>query len=1032
MQQIECAGGPWLVEKRHSEYNGGMDELREFYGPNAGYVLELYDRFRQDPDSVDPRTRELFASWTPERFDGDGSGALAVGPAAPAVATGRADVSRVVGASSLAQSIREYGHLAARLDPLGGEPPGDPELDAVTHGIQEQDLASLPASVVGGPAARGAPSALEAMNNLRRIYCDTTGYDYDHIHDLEERAWLREAAETGRFRPRMVAFAKRRLLERLTQVEVFEQFLHRTFPGQKRFSIEGVDMLVPMLDDAIRCQTVRGNREVLIGMAHRGRLNVLAHVLEKPYGVILSEFERADHRPAPAASEGGDRGWTGDVKYHLGARWPGVGKVVQVSITLAPNPSHLEFVNPVVEGMARAAQDRRDQPGPPRQDLEAALAILIHGDAAFPGEGVVAETLNLSRLAGYQTGGTIHIIVNNQVGFTTEPAESRSTLYAGDLAKGFEIPIVHVNADDPDACLASARLACAYRDRFHKDFLIDLVGYRRWGHNEGDEPAFTQPRMYEVIRHHLTVRQLWAARLQREGAVTPEEVDSIYQTAWHRIEQARAGAAGHGAPAAGAEVGSEGGGNGASSTEGVRSAAPPLPPPPDRAPVTAEFLQELNDALLTLPPGFKLNRRLERAMERRRAALGAEGGIDWSHAETLAYATILADGTPIRLTGQDVERGTFSQRHVVLHDAETGDRYTPLQALPQARASFAVHNSPLSECAPLGFEYGYNVQSPTVMVIWEAQFGDFVNAGQVIVDQFIVAARAKWRQTPGMVLLLPHGYEGQGPEHSSARLERFLQLAANDNICVANCTTAAQYFHLLRRQADRVRAAGSGPAGPLSGSPQPLIVMSPKSLLRHPLAASTLQELARGGFRRVIDLGPPEPAGGSRPENEAGPEERSSEAFDQRPSAVVTRLVLCSGKIATDLMESEARAAASAVALAKVEELYPFPWVELKEVLSRYPGLREVVWAQEEPENMGAWSYLAPRLRRLTPGEVVVRSVSRPRRASPAAGSAARHAAEQARIIAAAFEGAVKALDGRLQTPVKTNGGPRAKLAPGA
>jgi 2-oxoglutarate dehydrogenase E1 component len=993
-------------------YNGGMDNLNAFYGPNAGYVLELYERYQRDPSSVDADTRAFFEQWQPSQWAvGSGQWTVPTTTAEPSPLTTDhcpLTTERVVGAAALAQSTREYGHLAARLDPLGSVPSGDPELDPATHGITEADLAALPSSVVGGPVARSSANALEAIQALRRIYCDTTGYDYDHIHDIEERAWLRDAAETGRFRPRMVASAKRRLLERLTQVEAFEQFLHRTFPGQKRFSIEGADTLVTMLDDAIRCQTVRGNREVLIGMAHRGRLNVLAHVLEKPYSAILAEFERADQRPSAAASDTGDRGWTGDVKYHLGARWPGVGSVVQVAITLAPNPSHLEFVNPVVEGMARACQDKRDEAGLPRQDLEAALAILIHGDAAFPGEGIVAETLNLSRLEGYRTGGTIHIIVNNQIGFTTQPGEGRSTLYAGDLAKGFEIPIVHVNADDPEACLAAARLACAYRDRFHKDFLIDLIGYRRWGHNEGDEPAFTQPRMYSVIREHPTVRQLWARELERQGAITAEAAEQMFQAAFQHLEQVRSGGTEEGA-----EINSRGGtgGNGASASgDSENGAGLTLPQtPPSLTPVTAERLRELNEALLRLPESFTLNRRLERPLERRRTALDPEGSVDWAHAETLSFATILADGTPIRLTGQDVERGTFSQRHLVFHCAETGEQFTPLQALPMARATFAVHNSPLSENAPLGFEYGYSVQSPNVFVLWEAQFGDFVNAGQVIVDQFIVAARAKWGQSTGLTLLLPHGYEGQGPEHSSGRLERFLQLAASDNICVVNCTTAAQYFHLLRRQAERVRAAPPKGGPPPVRGLRPLIVMSPKSLLRHPLAASRLEELVGGRFQPVIDLGPPEaePTGVSRPSPDGGAPNNAEEPPAGAPEYPgVTRLVLCSGKISVDLLECESRPTATSVAIAKVEELYPFPRVALEAVLRHYPALREVVWAQEEPENMGAWSYVAPRLRRLVSSQVVVRSIARPRRASPAAGSALRHAAEQSRIITAAFEGA--------------------------
>jgi 2-oxoglutarate dehydrogenase E1 component len=750
-------------------------------------------------------------------------------------------------------------------------------------------------------------------------------------------------------------------------------------------------MLVLILDEAIRCQTYRGNREVIMGMAHRGRLNVLAHVLGKPYAAILAEFERAGQRPTAAASDTGDTGWTGDVKYHLGARRRGA--VVQVSITLAPNPSHLEFVNPVVEGMARAAQDRTGAPGSPAQDLEAALAVLIHGDAAFPGEGVVAETLNLSRLAGYQTGGTIHIIVNNQIGFTTEPSEGRSTLYAGDLAKGFEIPIVHVNADDPEACLTIARLACAYRDKFHKDFLIDLVGYRRWGHNEGDEPAFTQPRLYERIRSHPTVRELWARELERQGIVTRAEVEAMTRAAVARLEEARLQAAAH---EEALRRGEEGTLESELEDETERSASPGGGDEvATGAPI--ETLMALNEALLRFPAGFHLNPRLERPLARRRAAFEPGGTVDWAHAETLAFASILADGTPIRLTGQDVERGTFSQRHLVLHDAETGAPFVPLETLPTARASFAVYNSPLSEMAPLGFEYGYSVQSPSILVVWEAQFGDFINAAQVIVDQFIVSARAKWRQMLGLVLLLPHGYEGQGPEHSSARLERWLQLAAGDNLRIANCTNAAQYFHLLRRQ-----------AALLTRDPRPLIVMTPKSLLRHPRAVSGADALAYGAFQRVIESSL-ETRGWGTGAGEDGPAGRPGESSRvpsllQPPSPglreSISRLLLCSGKIAVEIAESASRAPAPAVAMARIEELHPFPDAELARVIASYPNLREIVWVQEEPENMGAWGYIAPRIRDLIEPDIPLRYVGRGARASTAEGSAERHAVEQARIVA--------------------------------
>jgi 2-oxoglutarate dehydrogenase E1 component len=929
-----------------------MDETL-FHGPNAGYVLELFERYQRDPASVDAATRAIFERWTPS----EPAAAAAPGRArveAPAARPADATLRAVAGLIELVRGIREYGHLAARIDPLGSDPPGDPELDPATHGLRVDDLASLPASLVDSPVAAGARHALDAVLALRRVYSGTIGYDYDHVQVAEERLWLRGMAEAGHLREPLDPAARRRLLDRLTQVEVFERYLHQHYPGQKRFSIEGTDVLVPMLDEAVQLAAAAGTREVVMGMAHRGRLNVLAHVLGKPYEAILAEFHHPDQPDdSGVAWEGTDTGWQGDVKYHLGARTAyQAGDVVRIPITMAPNPSHLEFVNPVVEGMARAAQERRDQPGPPHQDEASSLALLMHGDAAFPGQGIVPETLNLSRLAGYRTGGTLHIIVNNQLGFTSEPSEARSTLYASDLAKGFEIPIVHVNADDPEACLAAIRLGLAYRQRFRKDFLIDLVGYRRWGHNEGDEPAFTQPLLYQRIAEHPTVRERWARELERLGVVTGEEAEAMVR---HWMD--RMAAAARGAPA---QVGA-----------GEVNGRSVLGAPQTLTAVPAEALRTLNRALLERPPDFTIHPRLERLLQRRVTALDDAGGIDWAHAETLAFATILADGTPIRLTGQDTQRGTFSQRHLALHDVQTGARYTPLQNLPPARAAFAVYNSPLSENSTLGFEFGFSVYAAETLVLWEAQFGDFANSAQVIIDQFIVSARAKWRQTPSLVLLLPHGYEGQGPEHSSARLERFIQLAATDNIRVVNCTTAGQYFHLLRRQ-----------AGALRSDPRPLVVMTPKSLLRHPLAVARLEDLSQGHFQPLID----DPMARARPH-------------------AVNRLVLCSGKIAIDLIGSSMRAQAETVAVARVEELYPFPVREIEETLAAYPNLREIIWVQEEPRNMGAWRYMAPRLRTLAGPERPVSYIGRARRASPAEGLSDAHTVEQARIVEAAFVG---------------------------
>ncbi|HEY3268112.1 MAG TPA: 2-oxoglutarate dehydrogenase E1 component [Armatimonadota bacterium] len=957
-----------------------MTDLSIFYGPNAGYALDLYDQYRQDPGSVDPETRALCQEWAAVNGDapaiasppseGPPAAGAAERPPAPPLAEplsrSELEITKIVGTARLARMIREVGHLGAHFDALGTPPPGDPALELDYQGLEMRDLAMLPASIIGGPLAEGAPNALEAIGRLRLAYSGSIGYDYDHIHVPQERAWLREVIESRRFYEGMGPREKREILERLTQVETFERFLHQTFVGQKRFSIEGVDVLVPMLDIIIRDAAAAGTREVAMGMAHRGRLNVLAHILGKPYSVVLSEFQAAKQEEGASVAGRGTAGWSGDVKYHLGGRRSYTGlRHQEMPITLAPNPSHLEYVDPVVTGRARAAQERRNRRGAPYQDPAASLAVLIHGDAAFPGQGVVAETLNLSQLPGYCIGGTIHIITNNQIGFTTGPRDARSTLYASDLAKGFEIPIVHVNADDAEACVAVARMAHAYRERFGKDFLIDLVGYRRWGHNEGDEPAFTQPRMYEVIATHPTVREIFARDLERHGVVTRDEADAVVKSCLQRLTEARAAVEPQPSrPSA--------------STNGVGDGERLV----DTA-VPRQLLIDLNEALLARPEGFTPNAKLERNLQRRRQGIQDDAGIDWAHAESLAFASILHDGTPIRLTGQDAERGTFSHRHLVLHDPMTGERFVPMQSLPEARASFDVYNSPLSECAVLGFEYGYSMHATGALVLWEAQFGDFINSAQVIVDQFLISGMTKWQQTPSLVLLLPHGYEGQGAEHSSARLERFLQLAANDNIRVVNCTTSAQYFHVLRKQAALLESA-----------PRPLIVMSPKSLLRLPRAASSLQDLANGRFQPIL--------------HEAPPRDRAER---------ITRLVLCSGKVYYDLSGSEGFPNAEGVAVARMEQLYPFPSEALRRVLTGYPSLREVVWMQEEPRNMGAWTFVSPRIREVmrdaTGAGVGLRYVGRPESASPAEGSQRRHQSAQGKIITAALSAVPEPLGAR-------------------
>jgi 2-oxoglutarate dehydrogenase E1 component len=922
------------------------DELGDL---NRAYLLEQYDRYREDPNQVDPQLAKFFASAPPPPEAGE---------ARPLRAAGAVDVPlrTIAAVGAYAGSIRRYGHLAGQIDPLGSPPIGDPALLAETHGLRKEDLDRLPASLVGGLVCEEPATASEAIEILRRVYMSTIGYDYAHVFIPEERSWLRDAAECGRFRAPEDPIDPVALLERLTEVEVFERFLHRSFPGKTRFSIEGLDMLVPVLDEVIGEAAEADTRHVLIGMAHRGRLNVLAHVLHKPYSQILAEFKD----PVRSRSFNEDMAWAGDVKYHMGAhRAIPDGEEVPLWISMPPNPSHLEAIDPVVEGMARAAGTTVKGGGIAHFNPLRTLPILIHGDSAFPGQGVVAETLNLSRLDGYLTGGTIHIISNNQLGFTTRPEDAYSTSYASGLARGFKIPIVHVNADDVEACIEAARLAFAYRARFQKDFLIDLVGYRRYGHNEGDEPSFTQPLMYKRIVEHPTVRERWARQLIERGVIPPELPDRLVEQRMNQLQDA---------------------------LEALQPEQQLVEPvaarPPEgaardvRTGVPLQRLRALNQTLLELPAQFNAHRKLDRARERRRTMLDDADGrtVDWAAAEELAFASIIEDGVAIRLTGQDVERGTFSHRHAVLHDVQTGAQHIPLQHLPQARAAFEVHNSPLSENAVLGFEYGYNIQQPERFVVWEAQYGDFINGAQTVIDEFIVSARVKWGQTPSLVMLLPHGQEGQGPDHASARAERFLQLAADLNMRIANCTTAAQYFHLLRRQ-----------AALLTVDPLPLVVFTPKSLLRHPLVASAPGELAEGRWQPVI--------GDARP---------------RKSPRDVRRLVLCSGKIYVDLTTDGRYEQAAGVAIVRVEQLYPLPAEEIAAEVSGYPELEEVLWVQEEPANMGAWDFMRPRLEEILGGRWPLRYVGRPANPSPAEGSAARHARTQAAIVGQALTGATK------------------------
>ncbi|HWA17335.1 MAG TPA: multifunctional oxoglutarate decarboxylase/oxoglutarate dehydrogenase thiamine pyrophosphate-binding subunit/dihydrolipoyllysine-residue succinyltransferase subunit [Gemmatimonadales bacterium] len=913
---------------------------RVIQGAESGEFLRSVDNLLQGAEHFYEdvfASLGLKASAAPE----SAAPARAARPGSAPVKESQAEILHVAAAMALIKAHRTHGHLAAHLDPLGTVPQGDPALDPAPLGLTPESMATIPSSVLRISAP--GDTLAEALPKLQEAYCGTMAYELEHIANHQERVWLRHMIESGAHRQPLSPEDQQWLYGRLVQVEAMEKFLHKAYLGQKRFSIEGVDMLVPMLDQIIEQASQQGAREVVIGMAHRGRLNVLAHTVGRPYEAIFAEFEGGRHVEAGQLTPDGG---TGDVKYHHGAEGAyktRSGKVL--TVTLSPNPSHLEFVGPVVDGRARAEQTTR-KGREPHHDATVAVPVIIHGDAAFAGQGVVAETFNLGALKGYRTGGTVHIITNNQVGFTTDMGDARSTRHASDMAKGFDVPIIHVNADDAEACLSAVRLAMMYRDKFHEDVLIDLVGYRRHGHNEGDEPNYTQPQMYERIRALPTVREQYAALLNQRGVSDAAATEQQYTSGYQKLVDIQQ-----------------------SFKASTGRATPQEPKPSDRSSgvepetaVTGELLTALNDQLLTWPEGFKVNPKLLKQLERRRNVMGPEGGIDWAHAEALALSSLLVEGIPIRFTGQDVERGTFSQRHLVLHDAETGKTHTPIQNLPGAMSCMELHNSPLSELACLGFEYGYSAAAPETLVIWEAQFGDFVNGAQIIIDQFMVAGLSKWGLTTRLTLLLPHGYEGQGPEHSSAKLERFLQLCAEGNIRVANPTTPAQYFHLLRRQAKRTRQ-------------RPLVVMTPKSLLRHKLAVSSLEDFTRGGFHRIID---------------------DAEASDPES---VRRVVLCSGKIYYDLLAAAAGTDRSRTALVRMEQLYTFPDEELKQILLGYPNLGEIVWAQEEPRNMGAWTYLEPKLIALLGNAGMLRYVGRPERASPAEGYPAAHQAEQKRIV---------------------------------
>jgi 2-oxoglutarate dehydrogenase E1 component len=930
-------------------------------GANAGFIAELYARFLEDPQTVDESWRRFFSEMTDDVSSEltELRGPHWAKPAMPITGNGAAPgveidekalrqaTSDSIRALQLIRSYRVRGHLEADLDPLGLDKRGHhPELDYRNYGFAESDLGRQ--IFINNLFGRERATLREIIAILRETYCGKIGVEYMHIQDPSERAWIQEKFEKRQNRLGPSTVVKKEILKTLTVAETFERFLDRRYTGTKRFGIEGAESLMPTLEAILYRGNELGIREFVIGMPHRGRLNVLANFVGKPFAAIFSEFQGNSTNPEHVHG-------SGDVKYHLGTSGDREVGGQTVHLSLAANPSHLEAVDPVVLGKVRAKQLQRDD-----GERSKVASILMHGDAAFAGQGLVAESLELSNLVGFCTGGTIHIIVNNQIGFTTAPSAARSSPYPSDVAKGVQAPIFHINGDDPEAVVEVARAATEFREEFRKDVVIDLFCYRRHGHNETDEPAFTQPMMYRAIARHPTTRQIYAKRLVEAGVMGEGEADAMAARFVAELETQFEAAKSY-RP------------NKADWLEGAWAGLEQAPNDERRGEtgVAEATLREIGRGLVTVPEGFRLNPKIARQLEAKRAAIEAGEGIDWATAEALAIGSLCAEGTHVRLSGQDSGRGTFSQRHAVLVDQETEARYVPINHVSPGRAPFEIIDSPLSEAAVVGFEYGYSLADPSTLVLWEAQFGDFANGAQVIIDQFLSSGEAKWLRMSGLVMLLPHGYEGQGPEHSSARIERYLQLCAEDNIQVCNLTSAANYFHALRRQIHR-------------NFRKPLVIFTPKSLLRAKEVMSRLDEMVPGtSFHRVIG-------------------ESEMIATDDE----VRRVVLCSGKVYFDLAKARAANGDDRVALVRMEQLYPFPSNAVAKVLQRYRKA-EVVWCQEEPQNMGAWNFLDRRIEQvLGTLDIAAKRPSfagRAEAASPATGLFKRHAEEQAHLVADAL-----------------------------
>jgi 2-oxoglutarate dehydrogenase E1 component len=954
----------------------GVDILASaMNGANAAFLADLYARWVEDPTSVDASFAELFAALNDDAravlSDASGAswaprprGGFAPEPEAASAAKGAASQRRTtdpeetrravldsIRALMLIRSYRVRGHLEAKLDPLGlQQPPAHPELSPAFWGFSEADLDRriFIDNVLGLETA----TIREIVERVRATYCGPIGVEFMHIQDPGQKAWIQQRVEGAPWATAFDRTAKRRILEQLTEAESFEAFCAKKYVGTKRFGLEGGESTIPAVQAVIETAAIHGAREIAIGMAHRGRLNMLVNVVKKPYAQVFAEFKGTSFKPDDVQG-------SGDVKYHLGTSTDIEIAGRMVHLSLQPNPSHLEAVDPVVVGKVRARQDMAGD----TKTRSSVMGILLHGDAAFAGQGLVYETLAMSQLIGYRTGGTVHIVTNNQIGFTTVPAHAYSGLYCTDVAKAIQAPILHVNGDDPEAVVWCARLCAEFRMRFHADIVLDIVCYRRHGHNESDEPAFTQPLMYKRIREMKTTRTLYAERLAAEGSVTAEEARAIQDAFTAKLEEAF-------------EAAQSFKPNKADWLEGHWSGLKPISAGAEaeqlhETAVGLDTLREVGKALCHVPADFNVNPKIARQLEQKKAAIEAGEGIDWATGEALAFGTLLLEGHRVRLSGEDVQRGTFSHRHCVLVDQVNQQEYVPLNRLHPEQARFEAFNSLLSEAGVLGFDYGYSLADPRTLVLWEAQFGDFANGAQVIIDQFIASGETKWLRMSGLVMLLPHGYEGQGPEHSSARLERYLQLCAERNIRVCNFTTPANYFHALRRQLK-------------ANYRKPLIVMTPKSLLRHKLCVSSLAEFGPGSsFRYVIPESDP-----------IAPEEK------------VRRVILCTGKVYYDLLEARRAQNIQDVAIVRLEQLYPFPAKSLASAISGYRNA-EVVWCQEEPENMGAWTFIDRRVEKVLAGlggkAFRPRFVGREEAASPATGLAKVHEQEQAAVVRAAL-----------------------------